>query len=182
MHVLGVFMKLRTVLIVISPFLLLTTRMCSTGAFKIHTDTHTFNGPFSGTTRVGRYQKGKTNLDYTEARDTEWQWHQLGHMQVCTLLQTDNHTRTPPLCSFTCRMPNQQRQSTEGKCGFHNSTNSNIIILTITTTMLPVLHRDQSLSPWPESLWKFTHFTGWMQTVAGGHQPPGQPIDQSSEN
>jgi len=135
-------MKLRTVLIVISPFLLLTTRMCSTGAFKIHTDTHTFNGPFSGTTRVGRYQKGKTNLDYTEARDTEWQWHQLGHMQVCTLLQTDNHTRTPPLCSFTCRMPflspNQQRQSTEGKCGFHNSTNSNIIILTITTTMLRV--------------------------------------------
>ena len=50
-------------------------------------DSHTpFNGPFSGTTRVGRYQKGKTNLDFTEARDSEWQWHQLGHMQVCTLL------------------------------------------------------------------------------------------------
>jgi len=31
----------------------------------------------------GRYQKGKTNLDFTEARDSEWQWHQLGHMQVC---------------------------------------------------------------------------------------------------
>ena len=31
----------------------------------MHYDTHTrpFNGPFSGTTRVGRYQKGKTNLD-----------------------------------------------------------------------------------------------------------------------
>jgi len=27
---------------------------------------------------VGRYQKGKTNLDFTEARDSEWQWHQLG--------------------------------------------------------------------------------------------------------
>ena len=26
--------------------------------------------------------KGKTNLDFTEARDSEWQWHQLGHMQV----------------------------------------------------------------------------------------------------
>jgi len=25
----------------------------------------------------------KTNLDFTEARDSEWQWHQLGHMQVC---------------------------------------------------------------------------------------------------
>jgi len=34
-----------------------------------HTHTHPFNGPFSWTTRVGRYQKGKTNLDCTEARD-----------------------------------------------------------------------------------------------------------------
>ena len=56
--------------------------------------THTFNGPFSSTTQVSRYQKGKTNLDFTEARDYEWQWHQVGHMQVCTLLQTDNHTST----------------------------------------------------------------------------------------
>ena len=64
------------------------------------------------------YQKGKTNLDFTEARDSEWQWHQLGHMQVSTLLQTDNHTSTPTTQYFTGRMPflppNQQRQSTEG--------------------------------------------------------------------
>ena len=46
--------------------------------------THPFNGPFSRTTQVSQYQKGKTNLDFTEARDSEWQWHQLGHMQVCT--------------------------------------------------------------------------------------------------
>ena len=58
-----------------------------------------FNGPFSGTTQVGWYQKGKTNLDFTEARDSEWQWHQLGHMHVCTSLQTDNHACTP-LLSF----------------------------------------------------------------------------------
>jgi len=38
-----------------------------------HTHTHPFNGPFSGTIQVGRYQKGKTNLDFTEARDSEWQ-------------------------------------------------------------------------------------------------------------
>jgi len=61
--------------------------------------THPFNGPFSGTTQVGRYQKGKTSLDFTEASDCEWQWHQLGHMQVCTSLQTDNHASTP-LLSF----------------------------------------------------------------------------------
>ena len=59
--------------------------------------THPFNDPLSGTTRVSRYQKGKTNLDFTEARDSEWQWRQLGHMQVCTSLQSDNHASTPPL-------------------------------------------------------------------------------------
>jgi len=67
---------------------------------------------------VSRYQKGKTNLDFTEARDNEWQWNPLGRMQVCTSLQADNHTSTPPLSFFTGRMPflppNQQRQSTEG--------------------------------------------------------------------
>jgi len=87
--------------------------------FEILLYTHPFNGPFSGTTQVGRYQKGKTNLDFTEARDSEWQWHQLGRMQVCTSLQTDNHASTSPLSFFTGRMPflppNQQRQSTEGK-------------------------------------------------------------------
>jgi len=81
----------------------------------IHLQQHTFNGPFSGTTQVSRYQKGKTNLDFTEARDSGWQWHQLGYMQVCTLLQTDNHASTPPLKFFTGRMPfllpNQQRQN-----------------------------------------------------------------------
>ena len=70
-----------------------------TDTTRAHARTHPFNGPFSGTTQVSRYQKGKTNLDFTEARDTEWQWHQLGHMQVCTSLQTDNHTSTP-LLSF----------------------------------------------------------------------------------
>jgi len=62
--------------------------------------THAFNGPFSGTTQVSRYQKGKNNLDFTEARDSEWQWHQLSHMQVCTSLQTDNHASTTPLKVF----------------------------------------------------------------------------------
>jgi len=46
---------------------------------------------------VGRYQKAKTNQDFTEAGDSEQQWHQLGHMQVCISLQTDNHASTPPL-------------------------------------------------------------------------------------
>jgi len=73
---------------------------------------------------VSRYQKGKTNLDFTEARDSEWQWHQLGHMEVCISLQTDNHASTQHSV-FTGRMPflppNQQRQSTEGSQTYHNS-------------------------------------------------------------
>ena len=70
-----------------------------------HTHTHTFNGPLSGTTGVSRYQKGKTNLDFTAARDSAWQWHQLGHMQVCTSLQADNHTSTPPLSFLQAGCP-----------------------------------------------------------------------------
>ena len=82
------------------------------------TYTHPFCVPLSVTTWVSWYQKDKTNLDFTEARDSEWQWHQLGRMQVCSLLQTDNHACNPPLSFFTGWMPflspNQQRQSTEG--------------------------------------------------------------------
>jgi len=36
-------------------------------AVRAHTHTYPFNGPLSRTTRVSRYQKGKTNLDFTEA-------------------------------------------------------------------------------------------------------------------
>jgi len=72
--------------------------LCSTTRWSVSVDAT----PFS-----------KTNLDFTEARDGEWQWHQLGHMQVCTSLLTDNHASS----FFTGRMPflspNQQRQSTE---------------------------------------------------------------------
>ena len=52
-----------------------------------------------------QYQKGKTNLDFTEARDSEWQWNQLGHMQVCTSLQTDNYASTPPLSFLQAGCP-----------------------------------------------------------------------------
>ena len=54
---------------------------------KVYPPTHPFNGHFSRTTQVSRYQKGKTNLDFTESRDSEWQWHQLGYVQVCISLQ-----------------------------------------------------------------------------------------------
>ena len=97
---------------------------------------------------MGWYQKGKTNLDFTGARDSGWQWHQLGHMQFCTSLQTDNHASTPPLF-FTGRMPflppNQQRQSTEGinavtlaKTHYYNMVPSNT---TLPRKLQPDRHR-----------------------------------------
>jgi len=54
---------------------------------------------------VSHNQKGKTNLDFTEARDSEWQWHQLGHMPVCTSLQSDNHASTQPLSFLQAGCP-----------------------------------------------------------------------------
>jgi len=76
-----------------------------TASTNTHARTHPLNGPLSGTIQVSQYQKGKTNLDFTEARDSEWQWHQLGHMQICTSLQTNNHTSTPPLSFLQAGCP-----------------------------------------------------------------------------
>ena len=94
--------------------------------------THT--RPFSGTTQVSRHQKGKTNLDFTETRDSDWQWHQLGHMQVCTSLQTDNHASTPSL-SFTGRMPflppNLLRQSTSVVVNQWRRDKASVLLLTL---------------------------------------------------
>jgi len=70
------------------PIMVRTFTVMSVCSRRVHllsyyiTHTHPFNGPFSGTTQVSWYQKGKTNLDFTVARDSEWQWHQLGHMEV----------------------------------------------------------------------------------------------------
>jgi len=67
---------------------------------------------------VSEYQQHKTNLDFTEARDSEWQWHQLGHMQACTSLQSDNHASTQIFYRLdalsAAQLANQQCQSTEG--------------------------------------------------------------------
>jgi len=63
---------------------------------------------------VSRYQKGKTNLDFTEARKSEWQWHQLGYMQVCISLGQITLTTQFFTDWMAFLPPNQQRQGTEG--------------------------------------------------------------------
>ena len=71
----------------------------------LHTHIHTpvswpFVQDYPGEPVPVRYT---SNLDFTEARDSEWQWHQLGRMQVCTSLQTDSHASTPPLSFLQAR-------------------------------------------------------------------------------
>jgi len=75
---------------------------------------------------VSRYQNGKNSLDFIGARDSEWQWHQLGHMQICPSLQTDNHASTPPLSFLqagcpSCRPTNNIKALKDSK----NNNNNN---------------------------------------------------------
>jgi len=71
-------------------------------------------------------------VDFTEARDSEWQWHQLGHMQVCTSLQTDNHASTS-LLSFlqagcpSCR-PTNSVKALKAKVTFKNKSDDKIYL------------------------------------------------------
>ena len=72
--------------------------------------THSFSGPLSRTIRVSQYQKGRTNRDFTEARDS------LSSAGPYAILHCapDSHASTPPLSFSTGQMPflppNQQRQ------------------------------------------------------------------------
>ena len=80
------------------PIMRVLARLCSVKKFSFlsttHTYTHPFNGRFSRTTQVSRYQKGRTNLDFTEARDSEWQWHQLGRA-ICKSAPCSRQITTP---------------------------------------------------------------------------------------
>jgi len=53
---------------------------------------------------MSSFQEGKTNLDFTEARDSEWQWHPLGHMQDYTAAPRSRQITMPaPHHSVFCR-------------------------------------------------------------------------------
>ena len=59
-----------------------------------HTHTQMFNGLFSRTTWVGRYQKDKPFWILLKQERMGWQWHQPNHMQIiCTSLRADDHPR-----------------------------------------------------------------------------------------
>jgi len=77
-----------------------------------HTHTKPFYGPLGfcpGLPRWAGIRKVKpgrqSQSGCTGARDGECQWHQLGHMQMCTLTQSHNHASTPPLSFLQARCP-----------------------------------------------------------------------------
>jgi len=68
--------------------------------------TQTFNDPLSGTTRVSRYQKGKTNQDFTEARGSKRKYKQKYTdipgptcVNFVHAMNSANHYATPPTVS-----------------------------------------------------------------------------------
>jgi len=76
-------------------------------ACNTHTHTHPFNGPLSGTTRVSRYQKGKTNLDCIQpVKELKIEWWGVGVViclgrgaVVCIMVQHDATAIPNPIIS-----------------------------------------------------------------------------------
>ena len=146
-------------------------------------NTHPFNGPMSGITQVSQYHKGKTNLDFTEARDTEWQWHQLGHMQVCTSLQTDNHASTPPLSFLqagcpSCR-PTNSAKALKAKIMFINyeptTIFSHVSFLGVGTKQASAMQTVQTLQ---FSATKYTQ----SSSIKGTHKSPEIYLPPNTRN
>ena len=140
-----------------------------------HTQTHThlINGPLFGTTQVRQYQKGKTNLDFTEARGSVWQWYQLGHMQVCTSLQTDNHASTPALSFFDKPDALPAAQPTASK--HWRLSNGDLFSRSLTSTSAWLVTYFQTKSRGIKSLKEST-------VAGGGSSPPVVPFVVSSSS
>jgi len=73
-----------------------------------HTHSHHLTALYPGLTRWAGTRNVKPIWILLKQRDGEWQWHQLWHMQVCTSLQTDNHTRTLPLSFLQAGCPSSR--------------------------------------------------------------------------
>jgi len=103
-------------------------------SYVAHTRMHTH--PIHGSLDL----QVRTNMDFTKAGDSEWQWHQLGHMQICTSPQTDNDASTPPLSFLQAGCPSS-----------HPTNSVKSLKANPSYTVIPVLPTVQQI--------KFTHAT-----------------------
>jgi len=81
---------------------------------RTHTHMHTqrFYSPLGfcpglpGLASTRKVKPGKVNQsEFTRASDSQWQWHQPGHMQICTMNQTHNCSSIPSLSFLQARCP-----------------------------------------------------------------------------
>jgi len=90
--------------------------------YSVCVHTHPFNSRFSRTTRVSRYQKGKTNLDLLKQETVSGSGISWAICKSASRFRQITMPATHRSVFFTGRMPflppNQQRQSTEGN-GIH---------------------------------------------------------------
>ena len=79
----------------------------SLSTYRHHnTHTHTrLTALFPGLPGWAGTRKVKPIWILLKQRDSEWQWHQLGHMQACISLQTGNHASTPVLSFLQAGCP-----------------------------------------------------------------------------
>ena len=147
----------------------------------VNTHTHPFNGPFSGTTRVSRYQKGKTILDFTEARDSEWQWHQWA---IWKSAPRSRQITTPAPHHSVFYRPDAlpATQPTASKHWRHYIVNTRGTIAsgrsqrtackTAWTITLPLTNTKVSMRTFEAALYKFAHYitlhdkVGWMSKTS----------------
>ena len=143
--------------------------MYNTVVYMLLTHTHTFNGPFSGTTQVSWYQKGKTNTVFLKQETVSGSgisW------AICkSAFRSRQITMPVPYhSSLTDRMPflppNQQRQSTEGKI--------HIVHIVVYILMFHHNHKTTSVC----SLHVFTS-TIWASVTQ--HSPERQTIPDINE-
>jgi len=92
----------------------------------VHTHTHTHTTVLrpcwilSGTTWLSREPASTRKVKPVWIYWSKRQWHQLGHMRICTLIRTHNHASIQPLrflqagCPFCC--PTNNVKALKAKC------------------------------------------------------------------
>jgi len=108
-----------------------------------------FNGPLSCTTRFSQYQKQKTNLNFTETKDSEWQYPttltqvlQAGCQSCCPTnsiraLKTQQYTQLHTLQNsiYKTTLKHKITDNEPNSCKMKASLNTVTLITTLSTTI-----------------------------------------------